>query len=336
MAQSDLGAHALSGAVGGIASMALTYPLITISTRNQVSRGKKDGYNGQIDCFKRILAEEGIAGFYSGVSSALFGIAVTNGVYYYWYEFSKNLFAKPGASLSTLENMGAGAMAGVATSLLTNPIWVVNTRLTVKSTVEEPSKTIGKGGAKPSPIAASSASVLPTLNESASAPVAVKKLGFAAAVMKIFKEEGIAGFFQGIFPALILVTNPIIQYTVFEKLKEKWVKWVGDRALGPLDFFLLGAISKLAATSATYPYIVIKSRMQLKQTDESLRYKSPLDGFRQILKNEGVKGLYKGIESKLVQSVLTSAFLFAFKEELFGVAIQVLVALGMRNATLAR
>ncbi len=69
--------------------------------------------------------------------------------------------------------------------------------------------------------------------------------------------------------------------------------------------------------------------MQLKQ-DAKAKYSSLTDGFRKIIKNEGVNGLYKGIESKLMQSVLTAAFLFALKEELFGVAVKLLVVLNLR------
>lgn len=94
---------------------------------------------------------------------------------------------------------------------------------------------------------------------------------------QIYKEEGISGFFKGVFPALILVSNPILQYTVFEKLKERLQRSRGSSAMTSLDFFLLGAVryhhhttrplihpSKLCATATTYPYIVVKSRMQLQ------------------------------------------------------------------------
>lgn len=69
---------------------------------------------------------------------------------------------------------------------------------------------------------------------------------------KILREEGVQGFYAGIKPALVLVLNPIIQYTVFEQLKSRLAR---TKKLGNLDFFLLGAISKLAATSITYPYM---------------------------------------------------------------------------------
>ena len=72
--------------------------------------------------------------------------------------------------------------------------------------------------------------------------------------------------------------------------------------------------------------------MHLKDgKDENSRYKSILDGLSKILKTEGVSGLYKGIESKLLQSVLTAAFTFALKEELFNASIWLLTLLKVRQ-----
>ncbi|KAJ3268977.1 hypothetical protein HDV01_001965 [Terramyces sp. JEL0728] len=291
---SDNVVHALAGAGGGMLSMALTYPLITVSTRSQVD--SKDTKTSQLQAAKRILKEEGVQGLYAGLKSAMFGIAVTQAIYYYWYElvkagFEANLAA--GEAISIAENMITGAIAGSITSIVTNPIW---TRLLVKDA--EAGKT---------------------------------KIGMKEAALKIYKDEGIVGFWRGILPALVLVANPVIQYTVFEKLKAWVEKSVKD--LTAFHFFLLGAVSKLCATSITYPYIVVKSRMHLKDSqDESTRYNSLVDGFQKIFKKEGIKGFYKGIESKLLQSVLTAAFLFAFKEEFFNNAQWILILLKVRQA----
>ncbi|KAI8917956.1 mitochondrial carrier domain-containing protein [Entophlyctis helioformis] len=305
---SDNVVHAIAGAGGGMVSMALTYPLVTISTRSQVS---KTARVSQRQALLKILKEEGVAGLYSGISSAMFGIALTQYVYYYWYEFVKSALEKASSArnLSITQNMITGAIAGAATATITNPIWVINTRLLVKKDTLDDE---GKGGKAPA-----------------------KKAGMVKAALTIFKEEGIAGFFRGLLPALVLVINPVIQFTTFERLRI----WQEKRRGGPLnglDFFVLGAISKLAATSITYPYIVVKSRMQLKEGgDENSRYKSLVDGLQKIVKTEGIKGLYKGIESKLIQSVLASAFTFAFKEELFNAAVFLLTALKLREAKTA-
>jgi len=79
--QGDNVAHALAGAGGGLLSMALTYPLITLSTRAQVE--KKKANTGTLSAARRIIDREGVLGLYAGLDSALFGITVTNFVYYY-------------------------------------------------------------------------------------------------------------------------------------------------------------------------------------------------------------------------------------------------------------
>lgn len=60
---------------------------------------------------------------------------MTNAVYYYWYEYVKLVLEGPTLPkrvLSVGENMLTGAVAGAMTSIITNPIWVINTRLVVK------------------------------------------------------------------------------------------------------------------------------------------------------------------------------------------------------------
>ena len=54
---------------------------------------------------------------FSGLNSALFGIAITQGVYYYWYEFVKGMLETTTPSgkkraLTTLQSIMSGAAAG--------------------------------------------------------------------------------------------------------------------------------------------------------------------------------------------------------------------------------
>ncbi|KAJ1726770.1 hypothetical protein LPJ61_004973 [Coemansia biformis] len=310
---SDNVAHALAGAGGGIISMAVTYPLITVGTRLQVQRNSNDAaaYSGNMDALRKILEQEGVAGLFSGLESALFGAAVTNGVYYYFFEAVKALFEKASkrSSMNTVESMVSGAVAGAMTCIITNPIWVVNTRLTVKQKRQKAIADAGDGA------------------------VAEEGQTTLQAFAEIIREDGVLSLWQGLIPALILVINPIIQYTAFEQLKNRVERF---RKLGSLDFFVLGAISKLCATSITYPYILVKSRMQLKQSkNESERYASLADGLRKVIAQEGIAGLYKGIESKLLQSVLTASFLFMSKEALFSYAVKLLIVIGARRSMAA-
>ncbi|KAK0943181.1 hypothetical protein LTR29_005354 [Friedmanniomyces endolithicus] len=293
--QSDNVAHALAGAGGGLLSMALTYPLVTLSTRAQVE--KKKANSSTLDAVKRILDREGIPGLYAGLESALFGITVTNFVYYYWYEFSRAFFQRTTnkARLSTLESMAAGALAGSATVMITDPIWVVNTRMTARKREE----------------------TLPAAETYKNAMVSNQAPGTVATFMKIVREEGFLRLFAGVLPALVLVINPILQYTIFEQLKQALEK---RRKVTATDSFLMGALGKLAATSITYPYITVKSRAHVASGQGSKEGMTA--SLKRIVREEGVGGLYGGISAKVTQSVLTAAFLFAFKDVLYDATIK--------------
>lgn len=229
--------------------------------------------------------------------------------------------------------MAASAIAGAATSILSNPIWVVNTRQTVRSTVQ----------ADPS---------LPTTTTDK--PIVVKKLGVLQTILHILRTDGIWAFFHGLGPALVLVSNPILQFTLFEQLKNiilarRSIRLskgaAGAPPLTDLDFFLLGAVSKLFATSITYPCafsllsclrrpgadlspspfatlpsllhhkdLTVKARMQAGGA-EGKSYTSAVDGLRKIVKEDGVAGLYRGIGPKLTQSVATVSAASEFQAE---------------------
>ncbi|KAJ7179136.1 mitochondrial carrier domain-containing protein [Mycena filopes] len=297
---SDSVIHAVAGGAAGIVAMSCTYPLIFLSTRAAVEtkNESKTVYQAVVDIIKR----EGALGLYSGLSSSLLGIAVTNGVYYYFYERSRGIVQK-GKALSTPESILIGLIAGSATTIISNPIWVVQTSQAVH--------TLNQGEPSPNP----------------SKPA--KKLSMGETIQAILAKDGIGAFWRGIGPALVLVINPVLQYTIFEQLKNLLIarRTTKLRAAGAAaavaaltdwDFFLLGALSKLVATASTYPYIVVKSRLQAGHA-HALKYKSSMDGLLTILKEEGLKGLYKGIGSKLVQSVLTAAILFAGQRRIYEV-----------------
>ncbi|KAI1654186.1 mitochondrial carrier [Daldinia decipiens] len=294
--QNDNVAHALAGAGGGILSMVLTYPLITLSTRAQVE--SKRAETAFLAAVKQIVAREGVSGLYAGLDSAVFGISVTNFVYYYWYEWTRGFFeaaasraGRASKKLTAIEAIIAGAIAGSATVILTNPIWVVNTRMTTrKGQIEAEENTGG-------------------------APVEKKKqpttLGTLSALLR---DEGPQALFRGVVPALVLVINPILQYTLFEQLKNAYERRRKHNVTPTVAFFL-GALGKLFATSITYPYITVKSQMHV--ADDGQKREGMTQAIRRVIKEEGYSGLYKGIGPKVTQSVLTAAFLFAFKDVLY-------------------
>jgi Mitochondrial carrier protein len=66
----------------------------------------------------------------------------------------------------------------------------------------------------------------------------------------------------------------------------------------------------------TMLFSVVKSRLQAGHA-AAARYRSALHGLRLIIAEEGFGGIYKGVASKLLQSVLTAAILFASQRRFY-------------------
>lgn len=322
-------AHAIAGAGGGALSMIVTYPLVTILTLAQTEKKDKDSDNKQFkeNVVKKVifntLKKKGILGFYSGLESALYGITLTNFIYYYFYEYVSNVFlrrnGKSTRGLSTTQSIIAGAIAGAITCIGSNPLWVVNTRMMrSEKFVEEKNNEIEKKIAKSLKSADLNAAVGNTSSIN-SIPKKISSPSALSTLISIIKNDGFMTLFAGVLPALVLVINPIIQYTIFEQFKNFIITTRGKSAFKSYHIFLLGAFGKLIATTLTYPYITLKARMHLVKKTKNLKHESNLSMIGQIkliIKNEGIEGLYSGLSIKLLQSISTAAFLFYFKEEL--------------------
>jgi len=166
--------------------------------------------------------------------------------------------------------------------------------------------------------------------------------------MHIVRQDGVLALWAGLGPALILVINPILQYTAFEQLKAlliarrgRAVRVGGTSAtsaptvvpLTDFDFFILGAISKLIATTITYPYLTVKSR---QQAGTGAKYKNAFDGLATIYRTEGgLAGLFRGYSAKITQSVLTAAILFMSQRRIYEIIKAFLVRAADAKAKVA-
>lgn len=275
--------HAVAGGVAGMAAIALFYPLSSVSTRLQVQAreqaagtGNKKPYKGTWDAFQRIMEEEGVLAFYSGLKASLIGIAASNTVYFYWYSYLREQAMEfvQRKELTAIESLGVSSFAGVINVISTLPIWVVNTRMQLDTT-----KTLKQQ------------------------------------LQTVYSTEGLKGFYKGLIPSLILVSNPAVQFMVFERLKPRLMAYLQRKRLSAMDAFLLGAVAKLVATLVTFPYLLVKSRLQAKGTQGVVKYAGFIDAVTKIYGTDGIVGFYKGITTKLVQTVLGAAFMFWTKEK---------------------
>ncbi|PON69066.1 Mitochondrial carrier domain containing protein [Parasponia andersonii] len=319
---SDALINGLAGAGGGIIAQLITYPLQTVNTRQQTERDLKKEKRklGTVQQMCQVVKNEGWGRLYGGLTPSLAGTAASQGVYYYFYQIFRNK-AEAAAleqmkigigdgSVGMLSSLLVAALSGCVNVLLTNPIWVVVTRMQTHTKISKslPNQTRS----------------IPSDEAILAAAAEQPPYGTVHAIQEVYDEAGVWGFWKGVFPTLIMVSNPSIQFMLYETMLKKLKKRralskQGNNGITALEIFLLGALAKLGATVVTYPLLVVKARLQAKQVttgDKRHQYKGTLDAILKMIRYEGFHGFYKGMSTKIVQSVLAAAVLFMVKEEL--------------------
>jgi solute carrier family 25 folate transporter 32 len=98
--------------------------------------------------------------------------------------------------------------------------------------------------------------------------------GLLSGLKRLYLEEGIKGLYRGIVPALIGVSHGAIQFMAYEEMKKKRNEIRQRKGiisndehnarLSQTEYLVMAASSKVTATVITYPYQVVKSRLQVK------------------------------------------------------------------------
>jgi solute carrier family 25 folate transporter 32 len=207
--------HLLAGAIGGLGSTAVLYPLDLIRTRYQVNdgQGRVPTYSSFRHAVTSIVKQEGLAGLYRGFIPAALGSTIAWGSYFYFYTAAKSRYTKwqgyeDESELSSTYNGAAALEAGIITLLFTNPLWVMKTRLQVNlpfhrgNTHAEPYKGLAGGYAL-------LYAVEVVWQECVISSLIVNLPPDAVATT--WRTEGLRGFYRGFLPALVLTSHGAIQ-----------------------------------------------------------------------------------------------------------------------------
>lgn len=319
---------AFSGALGAVVSNGLVYPLDTFKTRiqardanNKEDEGDKEDkedselsnelqlipkdslIKGVIDIFRK----EGIAAAYGGFGASMINTFSQQFAYFYWYGAVRTAWIKSTTKngqpvvLSTASELLIGALAGDLAQIFTIPVNVIATR-----------QQLGKQDGSSD-----------------------QNSDFVSVGRQIIKEDGITGLWRGLKPSLVLSVNPAITYGAYEKLKSAVIGGYlpllsslsnGGR-MSPWGNFILGALSKTAATVATYPYIMAKVRVMAGDSineDKTVRSEQDKKTLKknagalklllQVYKKKGMIGWYKGMHAQIIKAVLQQALLFVLRD----------------------
>ncbi|KAG8894725.1 ADP/ATP carrier protein [Tulasnella sp. 403] len=325
--------HALAGALGGVFSNAVVYPLDTVKTRIQAAEGKGKDKAKALSVWSslfKILREEGFGGYYKGFGASMLNTFSLQYAYFFFYSFVRNTYTKRVTStlpkgakpppMSTAVELILGAVAGALAQIFTIPVAVIATR-----------QQLAGGPSRPLTDTEKAAGVK---REDA------KDNSFMGVAREIIKEDGVMGLWTGLRPGLVLTVNPAITYGMFERLKT--ALHPDGRRPSPWMAFILGATSKTLATVATYPYIMAKVRLQARHADDGAeklktaeegqvplsngtpngaspvvkqRYHGAIDVLRRVWQDQGFFGWYQGMGAQITKAVLSQALLFMLKDQ---------------------
>lgn len=307
--------HALSGSTASILALAICYPLDRIRGLAQI---EKSSSSSSFELLKKLLKEEGIKGFYTGIKQMLTVLGVSNFVYFYIHAFLKalHLSRTNKKQVSSAVNLVFALIAGIFNVLLTTPLWVVATRSALKQKKKENKKLLKK--ANPTQKATLKVHFSSSSTDSESPESAQSMF---QDMKSIIKSEGVLGLWSGTTTSLLLVSNPAIQFGAYEQLKRILKKTMKNPQLTSIQFFLIGAISKMIATVITYPLQLSQTRLRIINSDQISMFQC----LKTIYTEEGFLGWFHGMDAKLTQTCLTASFMFMFYEKLLVITQKLLL-----------
>ncbi|KAL2353935.1 mitochondrial carrier domain-containing protein [Cryomyces antarcticus] len=260
-----------AGAVAGVSEILVMYPLDVVKTRLQLQTGKgvgEDSYNGMVDCFRKIIRNEGFSRLYRGINAPILMEAPKRATKFAandeWGKVWRNVFgmAKMNQSLSIL----TGASAGATEAFVVVPFELVKIRLQDKAQSH-------------------------------------KYNGMIDCVRKIIKAEGPMTLYQGLESTMWrhILWNSGYFGCIFQ-VRALLPKAL-DKTQQVRNDLISGAVGGTVGTLLNTPMDVVKSRIQNspKIAGSVPKYNWAWPALGTVYKEEGFAALYKGFLPKVLR-----------------------------------
>lgn len=299
----------LSGLTTGALTTIVVHPLDLVKVRLQLlsTSNYKQGYfdvirsivnNPQIPKGSSNLIKEA----YRGLGINLIGNTLAWGLYFGLYRKSKDTIYNHYYSealtkydqthtlishdqkMTSLMYLSAGGMSGLVTSILTNPIWVIKTRMMSTSRHISGSYSSSIDGFK-----------------------------------RLLRQEGVKSLWKGLVPSLFGVSQGAIYFMVYDTLKYKYSSMrkqnndnnVHDKLKSSETIFIT-SLSKMISVTTVYPFQLLKSNLQsFAATDNKFTLINLTKG---IYHSQGLLGLYKGLYANLIRAIPSTCITFCIYE----------------------
>ncbi|CAA0838012.1 Adenine nucleotide transporter BT1-chloroplastic/mitochondrial [Striga hermonthica] len=273
----------ISGGIAGAVSRTAVAPLETIRTHLMVG---SSGHS-TMEVFRDIMNTEGWPGLFRGNFVNVIRVAPSKAIELFVYDtVNKNLSPKAGESpkLPFPPSLIAGACAGVSSTLVTYPLELVKTRLTIQRNVYN---------------------------------------GLLDAFVKILQEGGPRELYRGLAPSLIgVIPYAATNYCAYDTLRKVYRKVFKQEKIGNIETLLIGSAAGAISSSATFPLEVARKHMQVGAVSGRQVYNNVLHALASILEREGLGGLYKGLGPSCLKLVPAAGISFMCYEAMKRVLVE--------------
>lgn len=278
-----------AGAMAGSAAALITCPIEVFKVRLQSAQVRSVHFTptaanapsfALAQYMQLMFKKEGFFAFYKGLAPHLIGITPSKAIYFLMYERCKLWLGGSGVLTpgSSQLHMVSAFIGGSTATTITNPIWVLKTKLQISSDK-------------------------------------MKRRGLLNLIKTIFKVEGPRGFMRGLSASYVGIGETALVFVVYERLKARSVE---RRKGSDLDLErILGYVShamiaKSIAAMSFYPHEVARTR--LREEGKKKKYIHFFQTLKVVFKEEGRRGLYGGMSAHLMRVIPSSAVTFVTYE----------------------
>jgi len=239
-------------------------------------------YGGTMDCFRRVIAEEGFGSLWRGNMANVYRYFPTQALNFAFKDLFKNLFKfkkdKDGYFVWFLGNMASGGLAGASSLVFVYSLDYARTRLA------NDSKSAKGGGER-------------------------QFKGLVDVYVKTVKSDGFVGLYRGFWVSCVgIVVYRGFYFGMYDSIKPILPEELRKSFLAT---FLLGWAVTIAAGLASYPLDTIRRRMMMK-SGEADKYKSSMDAAVRIFKAEGFASFFKGAGANILRGIAGAGVLSGF------------------------
>ncbi|KAL4648568.1 calcium-binding mitochondrial carrier protein SCaMC-3-like isoform X2 [Arapaima gigas] len=280
----------MAGAMAGSVSRTGTAPLDRLKVFLQV-HGSNSSRVSVLKGLRAMVREGGLTALWRGNGINVLKIAPETAIKFLAYEQIKWLIRgkKDGGTLRVQERFIAGSLAGATAQTVIYPMEVLKTRLTLRKTGQYS--------------------------------------GMADCAKQILHKEGPRAFYKGYLPNMLgILPYAGIDLAVYETLKNAWLQRNSGSSADPGVLVLVGCgtVSSTCGQLASYPLALIRTRMQAQASVSGAPQLSMLGHFKNIVSQEGVAGLYRGIAPnflKVIPAVSISYVVYERMRRVLGVSV---------------